>query len=188
MYGIYRLTPPTLADGQQSQFAVDTAGRLVVAPAGSSDPTSTQLVGANSTTFEGWADVNRIRTTASPADRPLITLLNAWNRTTSLTVAPSADAVSLYSRLPPVAKTTSAIVAGSTTTQQLFAANPTRSKLVIQNQDAAINVFVNLGAAAVAGAGNLRIAPGAMLELTGTNQTVNLIAASGTPAICAWEM
>jgi len=103
-------------------------------------------------------------------------------------IAARGDTVSAFARAAPRAKTDSAVTAGSTTSQQLFAANAVRSKLIIQNQDLAINVFINLGATAVAGAGNVRIAPGATLELTGTNQAVNLIAASGTPAICAWEM
>lgn len=88
---------------------------------------------------------------------------------------------------PGRAKTTSAVVAGSTTSQQLFAANASRSRLVVQNQDASINIFVNLGAVATAAAGSLRIPPGGSLDITGTNQAVNVIAASGTPAITAWE-
>lgn len=88
---------------------------------------------------------------------------------------------------PGRAKTTSAVTAASTTSQQLYPANTSRARLIIQNQDAAINVFVNFGAAATAGAGSLRIAPGGTLDISGTNQAVNVIAASGTPAITAWE-
>ncbi|MDH7638954.1 hypothetical protein [Sphingomonas oryzagri] len=108
-----------------------------------------------------------------------------WNGTQW--VFQAGDSVSVYSRTPPTTKTASAVTTGSATSQQLFAANTSRSKVLIQNQDASINVFVNVGAAAVAGAGNLRIAPGATLELNGTSEAINLIAASGTPAICAWQ-
>lgn len=97
------------------------------------------------------------------------------------------DITGIWAKEPALAKTDSAISAASTTSQQLFAANTIRSKVVIQNQDALIMVYVNIGAAAVAGANNLRIAPGEVLELAGTTGAVNIIAASGTPAICAWQ-
>lgn len=129
---------------------------------------------------------NSLTTASIAADaRPLLTagaVFNgaSWDRQ-------RGDITGSFSKPPPLAHTASAVVAGSTTSQQLFAASATRSKLLIQNQDAAINVFVNLGAVATAATPSMRIAPGATLELTGTNATVNLIAASGTPAIAAWQ-
>lgn len=83
-------------------------------------------------------------------------------------------------------KTDRSVTAG-TTSAQAAPANATRKRLFIQNLDAAINVHINLGAAATTGVGSVRISPGASLELTGTSQTVNVIAASGTPLVTIWE-
>jgi hypothetical protein len=75
----------------------------------------------------------------------------------------------------------------STTSQTFAPANTTRKRLLIQNQDAAINVFVNLGAAATTGQGSLRVGPGGFLDIEGTTQALNIIAASGTPIVTVWE-
>lgn len=85
-----------------------------------------------------------------------------------------------------VAKTDRSITA-STTSQQAAPSNATRRRLIFQNLDAAINVHVNIGAAATTGIGSLRLAPGASLELTGTSGTVNVIAVSGAPLVTIWE-
>ncbi len=111
---------------------------------------------------------------------------NEWWSGTNWNLA-RGDTVSGFMRTPPRTKTASAVTAGSTSSQQLFAANALRSRIMIQNLDAAINVHVNIGAAATTGAGSIRLAPGATLDLTGTSEAVNLIAASGTPPITAWE-
>lgn len=87
---------------------------------------------------------------------------------------------------PANAKTDRSI-ATSTTSAQAAAANATRTKLLIQNQDAAINVFINIGAAATLGQGSIRVNPGQTLELNNTTGTVNIIAASGTPIVTIWE-
>lgn len=78
-------------------------------------------------------------------------------------------------------------ITASTTSQQAAAANASRKKLFFQNLDASINVHINIGAAATTGAGSLRLAPGASLELSGTSQAVNVIAASGAPLVTIWE-
>lgn len=240
-FGIYRPTPPTLTDGQQSQFSVDSAGRLQVVAAGSGTGGATQVEGfvangiaaAGNSVPQGGKAVSAAAPTAGAVtagqradavytlwgapyvcstfraatsdDVPdanaaltimgdgtvagrLMVRMEHRNPATGLWDRILGDKVSTFTRMPPRAKTNSALTAASASTQQLFAANASRSKLLIQNQDAAINIFVNLGAAATAGANSLRIAPGATLELTGTNDVVNIIAASGTPAICAWEM
>jgi hypothetical protein len=96
--------------------------------------------------------------------------------------AGTGDSVSAFSRVPPSAKTDRSIVA-STTSQVAAPANATRSRLIIRNLDAAIVVNVNLGAAATNGIGSLPIAPGGLLELTGTNQALNIIAVSGSPSV-----
>lgn len=78
----------------------------------------------------------------------------------------------------------------STSSAQLMAANATRLKLYVKN-DSAIDVWVNPGATAVAaaGGGNIKIAAnGGYLELSGYSGAVNIIAASGTPAITAREL
>lgn len=96
------------------------------------------------------------------------------------------DIVSPFSRQPPKAKVDrgTAVTASSV---QYAAANATRSKLVIQNQDAAISVYVNFGAAATVGGGSFRIGPGLSQEFTGTTDAVFLIATTGTPAVVIWE-
>lgn len=83
-------------------------------------------------------------------------------------------------------KTDRSVTAG-VASAQAAPANASRRKLLIQNLDAAINVHINLGAAATVGIGSIRIAPGASLELTGTTQAVNVIAASGAPVVTIWE-
>lgn len=104
--------------------------------------------------------------------------------TTGATAGTSADPT-VFSE-GATAKTDRSITAG-TTSAQAAPANAARRKLFFQNLDAAINVHVNLGAAATTGLGSIRIAPGASLELTGTSQAVNVIAASGAPTVTIWE-
>lgn len=80
-------------------------------------------------------------------------------------------------------------IVATTTSQQLMAANTLRRKLIVKN-DTGIVVWINFGAAAVAvaGAGNYAIAAnGGYFEIDGALAAVNIIAASGTPAISARE-
>lgn len=91
-----------------------------------------------------------------------------------------------YSTDAAAAKTDRSVTA-STASQQAAAANASRKRLIIQNQDAAIAVYVNLGAAATAGIGSLLVAPGATLRIDGSTQALNVIAASGTPVVTIWE-
>lgn len=73
--------------------------------------------------------------------------------------------------------------------QQLMAASATRSKFFVKN-DTAIAVYINMGATAVAtpGGGNIMIAAnGGYFEFSGYTGVVNIVAASGTPAITARE-
>ncbi len=86
----------------------------------------------------------------------------------------------------PKAKAEHSITA-TTTSQTAVEANATRARLLIKNLDAAITVFVNLGAVATTGSGSISISPGGFLELEGTNQALNVIAASGTPVVTIWE-
>lgn len=78
-------------------------------------------------------------------------------------------------------------IATSTTSQQAAAANAGRVRFIIQNQDAAINAHINLGAAATTGGGSIRVGPGSTLTLEGTTQALNIIAASGSPVVTIWE-
>ena len=75
----------------------------------------------------------------------------------------------------------------TTSNQVAAAANANRNRLILKNADQAISVFVNIGAAATVGAGSIEIGAKGYLELTGTNQSVNIIAASGTPVVTIWE-
>ena len=71
----------------------------------------------------------------------------------------------------------------------LMAANPLRTKFFVKN-DTAVVVYLNFGAAAVAvaGAGNIAVAAnGGYFEFAGSTGVINIIAASGTPAITARE-
>lgn len=169
----YNSTPPTLTNGQTDALQGDSRGNLKVSVWGKDsasgvDISSNASDGSNALVGLVTAGFNKVYNGST------------WDRM-------RGDTVSMFSRNAPRTKSGSALTAASTTSQQAFAANSLRTRLLIQNQDAAINIFVNLGAVAVAGAGNMRIAPGASLELTGTSEAVNVIAASGTPAIAAWE-
>lgn len=73
------------------------------------------------------------------------------------------------------------------TNQVAAAANANRNRLILKNADQTISVFVNIGAVATTGAGSIEIAAKGYLELVGTNQSVNIIAASGTPVVTIWE-
>jgi hypothetical protein len=78
----------------------------------------------------------------------------------------------------------------TTTSSQLMGANTTRLKFYVKN-DSTIDVWINLGATAVAtaGGGNIKIpANGGYFELSGYSGAVNIIAASTTAAISSREL
>lgn len=80
-------------------------------------------------------------------------------------------------------------ITASTTSQSLIPLNTSRNKFYVKN-DSAIDVWINIGATAiaVAGSGNLKIvANGGYFEFSGSTSAINIIAASGTPAITARE-
>lgn len=89
----------------------------------------------------------------------------------------------------PVAGTDRSITA-STSSQQLMPANATRHGFLIKN-DSTIDIWINIGSTAVAaaGGGNLKIsANGGYYEApVGFTTAINIIAASGSPAITARE-
>jgi len=101
-----------------------------------------------------------------------------------------ADATAAFVKQAPLAKTDRSIIA-SMTNQVAVPTNTTRTRLLVENQDATNAVFINLGAAAsattVANNGSKRIGPQGVFELTGTSQAVNIIASAGTPAVTIWE-
>ena len=97
----------------------------------------------------------------------------------------SASAPS-YTADSAMAKTDRSLNA-STTSQQAAPANGNRRRLIIQNQDASTIVFVNLGSPATTGLGSIRIGPGGSLDIEGSTDPLNVIAASGTPAVTVWE-
>lgn len=101
-------------------------------------------------------------------------------------IGAAGDATASFSKQPPLAKTDRSITA-STVSQQAAAASAIRNRLFIKNNDAAISVFVNLGAVATTGIGSIEVAPKGIFELSGTNQALNVIAASGAPTVTIWE-
>lgn len=78
-------------------------------------------------------------------------------------------------------------ITASTSSQTAAPANDKRKKLLIQNMDPAINVHVNLGVPATTGLGSVRIAPNGFLEISGSSEALNIIAASGAPLVTIWE-
>lgn len=78
-------------------------------------------------------------------------------------------------------------ITASTTNQVAAPANTARRRLVVKNNDAAISVFVNLGAAATTGLGSVEVAAKGYLEISNAVQALNVIAASGTPSVTIWE-
>lgn len=84
----------------------------------------------------------------------------------------------------------SGTIAAAATSQQIAAANGARRYLRVQNLDAVADLWVNLGAAANAGAGSLRLAPGAVLTFDGSfvpTQAVNVLGATAGAAFTAKE-
>lgn len=78
-------------------------------------------------------------------------------------------------------------IVATTTSQLLIPFNSSRQSFFVKN-DSAIDVWINFGATAVAvaGGGNFKIpANGGYFECDGFNADINIIAASGTPAITA---
>jgi hypothetical protein len=69
------------------------------------------------------------------------------------------------------------------TSTQIFAANPARHYLMIQNLDATNTIWINFGSAATAGSGSIALTAGASLfqETNGvSNQTVNVLSAAAS--------
>lgn len=95
-----------------------------------------------------------------------------------------------YVQQAPLTKTDRSVVA-STTNTVAVPANATRTRIMVENQDATNTVYVNFGAAASAtvsaGNGSKRIGPQGVFEFTGTSQALNIIATAGTPAVTIWE-
>jgi len=80
----------------------------------------------------------------------------------------------------------SATTAASTTSATFLAANADRKYLLVQNLDLAINIFLRFGTAATTTAPSIKLEPGDSYEFPEgfiSTQTVNIIAASGTPAV-----
>ena len=75
----------------------------------------------------------------------------------------------------------------TTNSTQAVPANPDRKRILIQNQDAAVNVFVNLGTAATNGIGSIKIGPGGFLDIEGTTQALNIMGSAANPTVTIWE-
>ncbi len=109
-----------------------------------------------------------------------------------VTLVSGGQELSRFSISPFRSAGTDRSVSASTTSAQLMATNASRSGFYIKN-DSAIDVWINLGSAAVASAGNgnMKIAAnGGYYESAPgfvTTSAINIIASSGTPAITARE-
>lgn len=80
-------------------------------------------------------------------------------------------------------------ITATTTAQVLMAAMTTRGRFYVKN-DAAVDIWINIGgtATAAAGTGNIKLAAGGgYYELAGCADAVSIIAASATAAVTARE-
>jgi len=151
------------------------------------EPTGMQYMALGTSNSANFALVNAANTaTVSPNTTVLYTGTFQYIFDGSNWLRSPGDAVAPFAKQPPLNKADRSVTA-STTSAQAAAANATRAKLVISNLDSTNAVFINLGAAATTGAGSMRIGPLGFLELQGTNQAVNVVAAAGTPAVTIWE-
>lgn len=174
-------TLATVTAGNRVDNQADSVGNLRTITAGNG------LAPFATGTLAAYALTRNSNSLTSAQGLALATMGGFWNGT-NIIPAPG-DSTGGFTKTNPQAGTDRSITA-TTTSQQLMAANTTRTKFLVKN-DTAIVVWVNIGATAVAtaGGGNIAIAAsGGYLELTGTSGAINIIAASGTPAITAREM
>ena len=176
--GVYNTSPPTLTAGQRSELQVDGNGNL-----------RARLIGASGAGVD--TNSNTLAYAVAPTSANVAALLGIashnYDGATGQWPRSRGDSVATFNKAPPLAGTDRSIVA-TTTSQPLMAANPTRSKFIIQN-DSLIDVWINFGATAAAtpGGGNYRIKADTNREFTGTSGAVNIIATSTTAAISARE-
>lgn len=97
-----------------------------------------------------------------------------------------SDAGGSFTKQKPLTHTNRSATV-TTTSAQVAPANATRTKLLINNLDATNPIFLNLGAAATAGAGSIRVGPLGVLELSGTTAALNAISTGASVAATIWE-
>lgn len=124
------------------------------------------------------------------ATEPNPTTANLGQKTAaaSAPVVIASDQSVVAVRTAPLTGTDRSMTA-TTTSAQIMAANTGRTKFYIKN-DTTIDVWINLGATAVAtpGGGNIKIAAnGGYFEFNGSSSAINIIAASTTAAVTARE-
>lgn len=174
--GRFSSTLPTLTNGQRGDVQLSLRGALL-----------TGFDVLNEAPHDGNGDAHFIRDHDGVA-RTVGVLGYNWNQLNSTAVMARGDSSASFTKQPPLAGTDRSVTA-TTTSQQLMAANTARTRFYIRN-DSAIDIWVNLGAAAVAsaGSGNIKIpATGGYWEFAGSSSAIHIIAASGTPAITARE-
>lgn len=168
-----------------------TTGALSASPAYAWNigATSYSSIRVRATAFTSGA-MNVIMKGGANSTEPAPTIATVGQKTSalSLPVVLASDQAVIPVRTAPLAGTDRSITA-TTTSAQLMAANTTRTKFYIKN-DSTIDVWINLGATAVAtpGGGNMKIlANGGYFEFAGSSSAINIIAASTTAAITARE-
>ncbi|MET0376516.1 MAG: hypothetical protein ABW128_19965 [Rhizorhabdus sp.] len=122
---------------------------------------------------------------AYPGGAP-VTIVGGASTTSNSMAGTSANPIAVSSGDSAASKTDRS-VSVTTTSQIAVPANAARKRILIQNQDAAINVFVNLGAAATTGIGSIRVGPGGFLDIEGSTQALNIIGSSANPTVTVWE-
>ena len=80
-------------------------------------------------------------------------------------------------------------IAAAATDYQAAAANAARRYLLVQNQDAAVNLYLNFGAAATLGAGSVKIPPGGYWESAAycSTDAIHLMATAATSNVAVVE-
>lgn len=90
--------------------------------------------------------------------------------------APPTGAVNVTSMVPPRSGPTQAAATVTNASASLVAAKANRSYLLIQNKDAAGNIWLNLAGAAATQANGVKIPPGGSLELNCNMLTAQIFA------------
>lgn len=176
---VFRSTIPTYTEGQRTESVADANGNvrsLGIASAFTATDNMTNVIGRF---YSQGSSTNSVTLGANNCVYNQIT--GGWDRQ-------RGDTLGTWSREPPVAGTARNITA-TNTSQSLMAANTSRSKVFIKN-DTAIDVWINIGATAVAtaGAGNIKIpANGGAWEFSGFSEAINIISGGANAAITARE-
>jgi len=181
----YDSTRVSVTDGQRANIAIDQYGAVLSRMVGIGNTGQDGISNANMTNAINYDSASTNATIRLLMVAPHYYNGSTWDR-------PKGDTTGAYTVAAPSTGTDRSITA-STTSQQLMAANSARHGFYIKN-DTAIDVWINIGATAVAtaGGGNIKIAAnGGYFESPAAvtpSAAINIIAASATPAITAREL